>query len=69
MRDKYYKEENHAKLLEIITIMLPYQLPKLSSIEVAPDVEGTMQLLQEIKQATLQKGKQELLDSGQDKGV
>jgi len=73
LRDKYYKEGKHAELLEIITIMLPYQLPKLSSIEVAPDVEGTMQLLQEIKQQTLKQGIAEAkqLESGQDnpKGV
>jgi len=56
MRDDYMREGNKAKALEIILAMLPYQLPKLSSIEVAPDVEGTMQLLQEIKQNTLAKG-------------
>jgi len=68
MRDDYMREGNKAKALEIILAMLPYQLPKLSSIEVSPDVSGTMELLQEIKQATLARGKKEVkqLEEGHD---
>ena len=60
MRDDYMREGNKAKALEIILAMLPYQLPKLSSIEVSPDVSGTIELLREIKQDTLKQGREEV---------
>ena len=57
--DRYWQKE-----FDILTTMLPYQLPKLNSIEVSPDVSGTVELLSEIKRTVLARADRKQLPDG-----
>ena len=53
MRNKYRSEGNDTKCLEIIAMMLPYQLPKLQAIEVSADESNVIKLLTDLRNESM----------------